>query len=279
MLKIGLIGAGRWGKNYIKTISKMKQAQLIWVCTKNSNIFNESAYKEIDCVIIATPSDTHYFIAKDALLHNKHVLCEKPLTKNLKETEELISLAHEQNKVLMVGHEYLYHSGIIALKKIIQHSELGKINYLVFERKGMHENVDDVLWEVGPHDIYTSMFLLKDNDLKIENYEGDKHNYSIVLKSVKSDTRIFISISSNYPEKIRKLKVVGDKLLAYFDEKSLRITELDDTLIKEIPHSKKSPLENQCNLFFNAINYKKHYVALNQESAVNTIRMLEKLSK
>ncbi len=51
---------------------------------------------DVDGVIIATPVRTHYRLAKEALLHGKHVLVEKPLTANVAEAEELVALAQEQ---------------------------------------------------------------------------------------------------------------------------------------------------------------------------------------
>jgi predicted dehydrogenase len=73
----------------------------------------------VDAVIIATPVRTHYQLAKDALLHDKHVLVEKPLTTNVAEAEELIALAAKQKCLLTVGHTFLYSPAVSELAKII----------------------------------------------------------------------------------------------------------------------------------------------------------------
>ena len=291
MLNVGLIGAGKWGQNYIRTLSNIEDVQLMWAYTRKSvldttnvSVIHEIQYDKIDCVIISSPSDTHYEIAKHALEHGKHVLCEKPLTKSSKEVKELIDLAHQKNLVLMVGHEYLYHSGIIELKRILQSEETGKIDKLIFERTGMHENVDDVLWEVGPHDIYIAMYLLSKTDPEIIVNEGDNFNRLIDLSF--NDVPVYIEISCRNPQRVRKIIAITENKQIYFDENALTIESrfneqhlLDPVYFaKKIVHSSITPLENECRVFFDAIENKVTLYE-NQYSALHTIELLEKLTK
>ncbi len=76
----------------------------------------------------------HHQLAKEALLHGKHVLVEKPLTTNVAEAEELIGLAAQQGRVLMVGHTFLYSPAVNELRKLIQDGDLGKIYCVEAER-------------------------------------------------------------------------------------------------------------------------------------------------
>ncbi len=71
----------------------------------------------MDAIVIATPVNTHYRLAKEALLHDKHVLIEKPMTTTSREALELIELAEKRKMVLMVGHTYEYHPAVDFLKE------------------------------------------------------------------------------------------------------------------------------------------------------------------
>ena len=148
-LNVAVIGSGYWGKNLVRNFDKLGALKLI--CDKNGDTL--SKFKEqysnvdtcfalndvlgredIDGIIIATPAETHYSLASEALLANKHVYVEKPLVLNEKEGEELISIAKKKNLVLMVGHLLQYHPVFVRLKELVSNGELGKINYIYSHR-------------------------------------------------------------------------------------------------------------------------------------------------
>ena len=85
---------------------------------KNYSLENILENDEIDAVIIATPIETHYKIAKDFLNANKHVLIEKPITASSKEALDLIKTAEKNKKVLMVDHTFEFSSPIEKIKEI-----------------------------------------------------------------------------------------------------------------------------------------------------------------
>jgi len=72
--------------------------------------------KEITAICIALPAELHYKFAKLALESDKDVFVEKPITLNINEAEELINIAKERNKILMVGHLLHYHPCIEKIK-------------------------------------------------------------------------------------------------------------------------------------------------------------------
>jgi len=87
----------------------------------------EEFYEHVDAVDIATPHETHYQYAKNALLHGKHVLCEKPMTLTKEQTEELYDLAEEKNLVLMEAIKTAYLPGFIRLLSLIETGIIGEI--------------------------------------------------------------------------------------------------------------------------------------------------------
>ena len=130
MTNISVIGCGRWGPNHIRNFSSLSDSTVVSAVDTQSeplsrisknfpNVHPEQDYRrvlensDLDAVVVATPTNTHYAIVRDALLANKHVMCEKPLCQTSKEAEELIELADERNLILMIGHVFLFNNNVL----------------------------------------------------------------------------------------------------------------------------------------------------------------------
>src|SRR5712692_1831944 len=123
-LRFGVIGWGYWGPKIARNLDTLPNGIVSMIADMDANRLAllsanqpgiqttthvEDVFRsDVDGVIIATPVRTHYRLAKEALLHGKHVLVEKPLTANIAEAEELVWLAQEQRRILMVGHTFEY---------------------------------------------------------------------------------------------------------------------------------------------------------------------------
>jgi UDP-2-acetamido-3-amino-2,3-dideoxy-glucuronate N-acetyltransferase len=121
---IGLIGCGYWGKNLVRNFYELNSLYAICDIDKESlksyqekypdlTLYNDHKSllrdSQVKAVAIATPAGTHFPIAKEALSAGKDVFVEKPIALNYKDGEELVSLAEEKNKILMIGHILEYH--------------------------------------------------------------------------------------------------------------------------------------------------------------------------
>ena len=168
--KVAVIGSGYWGKNLIRNYYHIGALKLI--CERNETLlqhFKELypdvetcvAYNDvlsrddIDGIVIATPAETHYNLAREALLAGKHTYVEKPLVLDEKMGEHLISLANQKKRVLMVGHLLQYHPAFVKLKELAAKGELGRINYIYSNRLnlGKIRREENILWSFAPHDI------------------------------------------------------------------------------------------------------------------------------
>ncbi|MHA1385525.1 MAG: Gfo/Idh/MocA family protein, partial [Candidatus Helarchaeota archaeon] len=194
--KIAIIGCGYWGKNLIRNFyelnslhsicdvdeNKLKlfkeQYPKLEICTDYRDLLNSP---EIDSVVISTPATTHYFIARESLLMDKDVFVEKPIALNYKDGEELVALAREKNKILMVGHVLEYHPAIIKLKELIDHGELGKIKYIYSNRLnlGKFRTEENILWSFAPHDISIILNLLGEMPKELSAHGGNYLNPNI----------------------------------------------------------------------------------------------------
>jgi len=140
MIKVGVIGAGRWGQNHVRTFSEL-ECDLVGIAdpmpntaelAKKYGIVHEVNYKDlipkVDAVSIATPTDTHYKIVKECLSSGKHVLVEKPITMDSNEAKELVSMAAEKGLILAVGHLFRFNSAVLKLKDEMKN--IGDIDYI-----------------------------------------------------------------------------------------------------------------------------------------------------
>src|SRR5207244_6665544 len=111
---------------------------------------------------LATPIQTHFALAREALLAGKHVLVEKPLAAGVAEAEELVRLAREVGRTLMVGHTFLYNPAVRELRRLVESGELGRIYYADSARLnlGLFQRHSNVVWDLAPHDVSILMYVL-----------------------------------------------------------------------------------------------------------------------
>ena len=120
MIKIAVIGCGHWGPNHIRVFNQLRDCDVITAVDPDperrkkfsENFTNlhiaddaQEAFSDpqVDAVVISTPTNTHYSLVCAALRQGKHVLCEKPLCESVKELKEIVEIATQQKRILMVG--------------------------------------------------------------------------------------------------------------------------------------------------------------------------------
>lgn len=179
--KVAVVGCGAWGQNLVRNFAQL--GALAIACDANpaararvlaeyrntgidvnlTDSFESAlAHPGVSAVVIATPSDTHFELAKRSLLAGKHVYVEKPLARDVKEAEELDEIATRENLVLMVGHLLLYHPAVNCLKDMIASGELGDLRFIKSDRMNYNFNRQhwSVLWDLAPHDISMMSYIL-----------------------------------------------------------------------------------------------------------------------
>lgn len=116
-IKMALVGCGHMGKIHLQKLSSFDEIQIAGIVDVDTKRANDLAqpinvpafnnYKKllgnVDGVIIATPTETHYQIAKDFLKSGTHILLEKPITSRQDQAQELIDLAQARQLILQVG--------------------------------------------------------------------------------------------------------------------------------------------------------------------------------
>ncbi len=297
-IPVAVIGSGYWGKNLVRNYNDLGALRAI--CDKNIRILNEFKQKypdvdtymalsqvlkrdDIKAIVIATPAETHFNLASESLLAGKHVYVEKPLVLDEKDAQNLINLANEKKKILMVGHLLQYHPVFVKLKKLAAKGELGRINYIYSHRLnlGKIRREENILWSFAPHDISMILSLAKEEPEVVfatgGNYLHKKiADVTTTHMEFPSGLKAHIFVSWLHPFKDQKLVVVGDKKMAVFDDtkpwnEKLLLYAHDITWEDNVPVPEKAepeafdieqaePLKMECMHFLNSVatNQKPH---------------------
>ncbi len=313
---VAVIGSGYWGKNLVRNYHQIGVLKII--CDHNETVLNDfkSQYPSIDTcmalndvlkrddimgVVIATPAETHFNIAQEALLANKHVYVEKPLVLNEGEGKELINLAQENGLVLMVGHLLQYHPVFVKLKELAKSGELGRINYIYSNRLnlGKIRREENILWSFAPHDISMILSLAGEEPESVFATGGNYLHQRIADVTTThlefpSGLRAHIFVSWLHPFKEQKLVVVGDKKMAVFDD---TLPWQDKLLLyphqinwknsmpvpvkgeaERVDIEQHEPLRQECKHFLDCINQGKYPVTDGNEG-LRVLRILKTAQK
>lgn len=248
-MKIALIGVGYWGKNLMRVFCGLRVLDMVYDLDRTKleeakktypTINIAASYKEIlnnnliSAVVVATSAESHYQLAKEALLAGKDVFVEKPLALSVEEGIELIDLAKKNKMILMVGHLLEYHPAIIKLKELITSGELGKIHYIYSNRLnlGKFRREENILWSFAPHDISVLLSFLNEMPESVFAHGGnylhqDIADVTVSVLNFAGGVKGHIFVSWLHPYKEQKFIVIGDKKMAVFDD----VAEQDKLLI------------------------------------------------
>lgn len=242
MINIGIVGYGYWGPNLVRNFFAVESCRVRAVADARperllqlKKLFPAIAGLDdadelildpgIDAVVIATPVDTHFLLAKKALVQGKHVLIEKPMTSSVQEAEILIELAAQKNLLLMVDHTFLYTGAVEKIRQLIQQQELGAITYLDSTRinLGLFQPDINVLWDLAPHDLSILNYIMEEPPYSI-NATGKTHtnngieNIAYLTVNYRSGFIAHFNCSWSSPVKVRMMLIGGDKKMILYND-------------------------------------------------------------
>ncbi|HBE66610.1 MAG TPA: gfo/Idh/MocA family oxidoreductase [Planctomycetaceae bacterium] len=252
MLRVGIVGVGYWGPNLLRCFSDLEGCVVSAVCdrspTQRETIskrfpqvqcysdFNELLDNDlVDAVVIATPTATHFELARQALEHDLHVFVEKPLAQTSTQCSALVDLASERNRVLFVGHIFLHAAPVLKLRELILSGELGNVTYISSRRLNLGPVRKDVsaLYDLAPHDISMMLYLLGQQPESVAcsglaHLSNDIHDVCNLTLHFAGNRMAMAHVSWLDPRKERTLTVVGDKKMAVYDDLALEKIKVYD---------------------------------------------------
>jgi predicted dehydrogenase len=286
MKKVAVVGFGFMGMTHTLNILKNKDLQLVAIVDKSTetigknllaksgnfrtgdiapaileNINKYSDFEEclrreeLDAVHLCVHTDLHYEMAKKALMHNKHVFLEKPFTLDVRQGEELIELAKQKGKILMIAHVVRFMPPYQKLRQWIDSKEFGELEFLSLSRfSGIPEwgewkeqqvkgTSGGALFDLVIHDIDFANYVLGiPSDIKCSYLPGglSKNDYVSAMWSYR-DKNVHVKIEggntfhSNFPFQAGYMAQFEKASILYATCKSDIIRIADDNSIKEIP--------------------------------------------
>ena len=240
MKNIAVIGSGYWGKNLVRNYFQL--GALKTVCDTEASSLEllrpscpgvkltarfEDVLEDADVrgVVVALPAALHHAFALRALKAGKDVYVEKPLALELAHADELIAAAEGAGRIVMVGHLLQYHPAFLKLKEMVRGGELGRIRYIYSNRLslGKIRREENALWSFAPHDISMILSLAGETPDQVAAFGGSYLHASVAdvtttHLSFPSGIKAHIFVSWLHPFKEHKLVVVGEKMMAVFED-------------------------------------------------------------
>lgn len=279
MLNIALVGLGHWGRKYFKLLSEMEGINFVACAdinrerhsvdsSKQSKVSFYIDYKEmlqsvsLDGVVIATPASTHYSIAKNILELGINLLIEKPMTTSSKSAEELMRIAADRNKIVMVGHTFLFDENFKNFKKKFVLGPEVKFDFIKSTRihSGLEREDVSCVWDLMPHDLSIINDLIKHRPLSIKAFplatclKTKRIGMASVYLNYENELKVEIELGWLGNQKIRKLELQNiNKKIECLYYPQFKVTMNEKT---EILESETEPLQVQLEFFFNSIKNK-----------------------
>jgi len=239
-LKLGVVGAGAWGRNHVRTVATLPEAELTAVCDRDPKVRDRVARQyplthvtadladllpRVDAVIVASPATTHAQLALQCIAAGKPCLVEKPFALSVRDAEAVARAATERQVAVAAGHLLVFHPAVERLRTLVREGDLGKIFYLYGLRVnlGQVRADENALWSFGPHDVSVALYLLDDQPTRVaaqgRSYlQPGVEDVVFLTMEFASGILAHVQLSWLDPHKERKLTVVGAKKMVVFDD-------------------------------------------------------------
>jgi predicted dehydrogenase len=250
---LAVIGLGYWGPNLLRVLSDKPEAHVRWICDLDRDRLEASkrryprvkttqkledvlADPEVDAVLIATPVNTHYVLAAQALDAGKHVFVEKPLAPSSELADELAAKARASSLVLMCGHTFVYSPPVRAIKRMLDDGTVGEIYFISSSRVnlGLHQRDVSVIWDLGPHDVSILLYWLGELPTSVRAVGRDSivkgiADVAFVMMTFASGIVANVELSWLAPSKLRRTVVVGSERMVTYDDASVEPVRVFDS--------------------------------------------------
>jgi predicted dehydrogenase len=243
-LKLGVIGAGAWGKNHVRTAATLAEGELTAVCDLDSAVRErllrqfpaihvtaelEDLLARVDAVVIASPAATHARFALACLEAGKPCLVEKPFALSIADAQAIARAAAERKLPVLAGHLLVFHPAVERLRTLVQGGDLGRVYYLYGLRVnlGQVRADENALWSFGPHDVSVALYLLDELPVTVAAH-GKSYLQpgveDVVFLTMEFATGVLAHVQLSWldPHKARKLTVVGARKMVVFDDMEAR---------------------------------------------------------
>ncbi len=268
-IKVGIIGLGHIGKNHARVLSELPDADFVAVYDNNPDVTQEIAalYKThpaaslkefselVEAATVATPTPTHFEVAKFLLSEGNHLLVEKPITENTIHAQELADLAKTKGKILQVGHVERFNPVLGALEQRLSHPR-----FIESHRLSPYPNRSTeigVVLDLMIHDLEIILHLVRSPVKSIDAVGvpvlSRGEDIANARLRFQNDCVANFTASRISPEKMRKIRVFQQDAylsLDYQNQSGEIYRRCDGKIIREaVEIEREEPLKRQIHAF------------------------------
>ena len=241
-MRVGVIGYGYWGPNLVRNFADVIGSQFLSLSDLSperlamaqrhypgirttTNYGDLLADPHIEAIAIATPVSTHYDIALQALKNGKHVLVEKPIAATSRQAVDLIEEADRRNRVLLVGHTFVYTGAVRKIRELVASNQLGKIYYYdsVRVNLGLFRHDVNVIWDLATHDLSIMDYVLASQPCAVSatgtsHLLGEPENIAYLTLFFEGSLIAHLHVNWLAPVKLRRTLIGGSEKMVVYDD-------------------------------------------------------------
>ncbi|HEY8181484.1 MAG TPA: Gfo/Idh/MocA family oxidoreductase [Thermoanaerobaculia bacterium] len=275
--RVGVVGTGYLGRLHARVLTEMPEAEVVGFVETNDAIAGEIAAalnlrrfdsigalaREIECAVVATPTTTHFDVARELIEAGRDVMVEKPITAEVDEGRKLNELAEKSQRILQVGHVERYNPAIVAVAPLLR-----DIRYLEAERLGVFvgRSLDiDVLLDLMIHDLNLVLSLLHSRVTEVRAVGvpvlTDKVDITNVRLELENGAVANLTASRVSQERVRKVRFFSSEAYISVDTKEQEVKglQLGNRAIEpiQVTVEKKEPLRAELESFLQCVRDRK----------------------
>lgn len=241
-VRVALIGYGYWGPNLARNFSSSPSTELVAICDSSESRRSSAAsqyplvhvcstledvlgLENIDAVAIATPTGSHFAIARAALEKGLHVFVEKPLTDSTASSAELVALAESRGLILHVDHTFVYTEAVRTLKRLVESGDIGDLLYFDSTRVnlGLFQPDVNVIWDLAVHDLSILQFVTNKQVCRVSatglrHPRATQESAAFMTLFYDDNFAAHIDVSWMSPVKIRRTLLSGTRKMVVYDD-------------------------------------------------------------
>jgi predicted dehydrogenase len=251
-LGVALVGLGSWAPTVTRVLGDRADADVRWLCDVDTARLAKYRHRHpdthvtthfdrvladpgVDAIVLATPVDTHYELALDALEAEKHVFIKAPLATAAELADDVAAVARQRRRIVMCGQTFLYSATVRAVKRMIDTGMVGDIYCISSSRASLEPDhrAGSVIWDLGPHDFSILLYWLNELPTSVralgrESMVSDVPDVAFVAMSFTSGIVANVELSWLSPSKLGRTVVVGSERTVVYEEGASKPVRLFD---------------------------------------------------
>ncbi len=272
-MRVGVVGTGYLGRLHARVLTEIPEAEAVGFVEPNDAVAGEVASslrlkrfssvaelaKEAQCVVVATPTLSHFDVARELIEAGCDVLVEKPITATVEEAQGLIEIGKKKTRIVQVGHVERYNPAIVAVADFVRDAR-----YVECERIGVFSgrSLDiDVLLDLMIHDLNLVLSLLRKNVVDIRAVGvpvlTEKVDITNVRLELENGAVANLTASRVSQDRVRKQRFFGSDFYISVDTKEQEVKgyRLVERQIQplQVSVTKKEPLRAELEGFLAAV--------------------------